>query len=457
MDNIIQHFIKEGIKNLQDKILKLLKEGEGLTAIVAEIKKETDALGRGICVEIIESLDSSIKQDPKRKKDWYVERTNDEKSVITKLGQITYHRTYYKSKDGKKCRHLVDEILGISPHERIDREVRAELVEGACNLSYRKTGANTCDVEISGQTVMKSVRSIEKLKLEKLAGERKTVDFLYVEADEDHIALQTGGTAMPRLVYVHEGITEENGRRRLLNPYYIAGLKGKSAEIWQEVYEYIEDNYETDKIKTIYLSGDGAAWIKQGLDFLPNSKFVLDRYHMNKYVTKATAHMPGYATKIWDCLNEVDLEEMSAVFIELYGATESESKKKEIEDSWNYFTNNWAGIEIREKENMRIIGCSAEGHNSHVLAARMSSRPMGWSIDGAEKMARLRAFKANKGVVLDFIKTQDKEEKLYNITKKLLKQTAKGLKSKTAERLNNIAIINIGKKTGLYNELKSIR
>jgi hypothetical protein len=305
--------------------------------------------------------------------------------------------------------------------------------------------------------VMKSVRSIEKLKLEKLAGGRKTVDFLYVEADEDHIALQTGGTAMPRLVYVHEGITEENGRRRLLNPYYIAGLKGKSAEIWQEVYEYIEDNYETDKIKTIYLSGDGAAWIKQGLDFLPNSKFVLDRYHMNKYVTKATAHMPGYATKIWDCLNEVDLEEMSAVFIELYGATESESKKKEIEDSWNYFTNNWAGIEIREKENMRIIGCSAEGHNSHVLAARMSSRPMGWSIDGAEKMARLRAFKANKGVVLDFIKTQDKEEKLYNITKKLLKQTAKGLKSKTAERLNNIAIINIGKKTGLYNELKSIR
>ena len=59
---------------------------------------------------------------------------------------------------------------------------------------------------------------------------------------------------------------------------------------------------------------------------------------MNKYVTKATAHMPGYATKIWNCLNEVDLEEMSAVFIELYGATVS--KKKEIEESWNYFTNN---------------------------------------------------------------------------------------------------------------------
>jgi len=457
MNNIIQHFVEEGIRNLQDKLIKLLSEGEGLTAIVAEVKKETDALGRGICVEIIESLDNSIKNDPRRKKDWYVERTNDEKSVITKLGEITYRRTYYKTKDGKKYRHLVDEILDISPHERIDREVRAELVEGACNLSYRKTGANTCEVEISGQTVMKSVRGIKKLKLEKLAGERKTVDILYVEADEDHIALQTGGTAMPRLVYVHEGITEENGRRSLVNPYYIAGLKGKAAETWQEVYEYIEDNYEIDKIKTIYLLGDGAAWIKQGLDYLPNSKFVLDRYHMNKYVTKATAHMPDYAIKIWNCLNEVDLKEMSVVFNELYSATGNKNKRKEIKECWKYFINNWAGIEIRKKENKRIIGCSAEGHNSHILAARMSSRPMGWSTDGAEKMARLRAFKANKGIVFDFIKAQEQEAKLYNITKKLLKQTAKGLKSKTAERLNNIAVINYGKKTGLYNKLKAIR
>lgn len=26
-----------------------------------------------------------------------------------------------------------------------------------------------------------------------------------------------------------------------------------------------------------------------------------------------------------------------------------------------------------------VIGCSAEGHVSHVLSSRMSSRPMGWS------------------------------------------------------------------------------
>ena len=32
----------------------------------------------------------------------------------------------------------------------------------------------------------------------------------------------------------------------------------------------------------------------------------------------------------------------------------------------------------------------------------MSSRPMGWSIDEADKMVRLRAFKTNKSKEYDF-------------------------------------------------------
>lgn len=75
-------------------------------------------------------------------------------------------------------------------HARIDEEVYAELTEASSNLSYRKAGKSIGEVEISRQTAMNSVRSIEKLKLEKLAGEKKTIEVLYVEADEDHIALK---------------------------------------------------------------------------------------------------------------------------------------------------------------------------------------------------------------------------------------------------------------------------
>lgn len=42
------------------------------------------------------------------------------------------------------------------------------------------------------------------------------------------------------------------------------------------------------------------------------------------------------------------------------------------------------------------VGCSAEGHVSHILSARLSSRPMAWSQQGAEKMAEALA-KINEG------------------------------------------------------------
>jgi len=455
MNQIIQNFMGKSINNLTGKVLKLIKNGKGLSDIVTEIKKATDEVGREICVEIIKTLDESIRKDPGRKKDWSIERRNEENTIITRLGEISYERTYYKSKHRKGYRHLVDEILGIRAHTRIDDEVYAELAESSADLSYRKAGKNVGEVEISGQTAMKSVRQIEKLKLEKIPVEKRIIETLYVEADEDHIAMQSGKSGMPRLVYVHEGIDTQS-RRKLKSPYYLASLKDKPGDLWQEVYEYIEDNYEIDKIKQIYLSGDGAAWIRRGLDYLPNAKFVLDKYHMSKYVTKATAHKKEYASEIWNCIKEADLEGLGLVFNELYLTTESESKQKEIKESWDYFNHNWDGIKIRKEEAEYIVGCSAEGHNSHILASRMSSRPMGWSKDGADKMARLRAFKANGGKVIDFMKAQKREGQLYSVTKQLMKRTYEGLKSKINDNPCPLEVFKIGRITGLYRALKAI-
>ena len=50
-----------------------------------------------------------------------------------------------------------------------------------------------------------------------------------------------------------------------------------------------------------------------------------------------------------------------------------------------------------------VKGSSTEGHVSHVLSARMSSRPMGWSMHGATQMAKLRAYELNGGDMLDSI------------------------------------------------------
>lgn len=454
---IIQLFMEEGIRNFQEDILKMVKNGDGLESVITKVKEQTDALGREICKQVFEALDESIYQDAKRKKDWYVERKCEPKKIITKLGEIEYRRTYYQSRKGKAYRHLVDELLGVEVHERIDRDVRAKLVEKAAIVSYEKAGEQACDIKISRQTVMNSIRRIKELKVEALGDNRKKVETLYIDADKDHISLQNGGKAMPRLIYIHEGIMKRGERNMLMNPFYFASLGKKPEALWQEVYEHVEDSYDIDHIKTVYISGDGAAWIKKGLQCFPKARFVLDRYHMNKYVTKATASNRKYASKIWDALNSADLGTLKEIMRQLYNETESESKRKEIQECMLYFKNNWHGIEIYQKEKGKIVGCSAEGHNSHILADRMSSRPKGWSVEGADKMARLRAFMANGGSVYRFSKDQKKEKKIYDISTKLVKDAQKKLKArKIDEQIGNIEVFKIGRLTGLYKALKEL-
>ena len=69
-------------------------------------------------------------------------------------------------------------------------------------------------------------------------------------------------------------------------------------------------------------------------------------------------------------------------------------KKDNLKNILKYILNNQAGIK-------RFIlwdlpGCSVESYASHVLSARMSSRPLGWSKQNVDNMSRLRAIKFNK-------------------------------------------------------------
>jgi len=64
------------------------------------------------------------------------------------------------------------------------------------------------------------------------------------------------------------------------------------------------------------------------------------------------------------------------------------------------------------------IGCSAEGHVSHILSARLSSRPSSWSNVGADQMAKLRVYKLNGGNIYELMKeTAAKEKKEKKIVK----------------------------------------
>ncbi|MDG2764921.1 UPF0236 family protein, partial [Vibrio parahaemolyticus] len=65
--------------------------------------------------------------------------------------------------------------------------------------------------------------------------------------------------------------------------------------------------------------------------------------------------------------------------------TPIQSKRESMKKAKRYLSNNWEGIVNLFGE--KKYRCSAEGHISHILSSRLSSRPMGWSVIGADEMA----------------------------------------------------------------------
>ena len=257
--------------------------------------------------------------------------------------------------------------------------------------------------------------------------EKKVVKYLYIDADEDHVSLQyinkkgdikkpRTNTIMPKLIYVYEGITNENGRNKLINKKHFGGVYegGKEIEqLWKEVEEYIEAAYDTEELIKIYINGDGAAWIKSGQRILTKAKFVLDRFHMHKYIIGATSHLldsvEDARSEIYRAVYKKKKYKVEEVFEKIITITESESKRKTVEAAKEYILGNWAGIMQWVKDKNEEVQCSAEGHISHVFADRMSSRPLGWSRIGADKMSRLRIYEKNGGNMLDLVRYQKKE------------------------------------------------
>ena len=72
----------------------------------------------------------------------------------------------------------------------------------------------------------------------------------------------------------------------------------------------------------------------------------------------------------------------------------SANHPERIEELRTFVISNWAAIR-RTLRNKLVGGCSAESHVSHVLSDRLSSRPMGWSQTGADRMSKLRCYDRN--------------------------------------------------------------
>lgn len=460
MNTIIHEIIRKITLDMKNNLEDLILENKDISKFILNTSKSLDEIGVKIVKEALEMLDETIRDSSKRKEEYYIQRRNDKKTLITKFGEVNYQRTYYKNKKDGSYDYLSDRMVGIEPYERMDLSYEAELIKESMDNSYYKTGIKVSkNVQVTKQTVLNSIRKLGNVENSdaKLQSKKKEVKILYIEADEDHVAMQDGKNKEIKLIYVHEGKTfKSKGRYELINKRYFTGSLKSSEDLWLEVADYLEEAYDLEKIEKIYISGDGARWIKEGLNWIKGSKYVLDYFHLSKYVRKATAHMSQTFEPLWGYINRHQKDYVKQLLNFIIEETESETKKEAVKDCKRYILNNWEGIKRGyEKE---YIGCSAEGHISHILSSRLSSRPLGWSLTGADQMARLRVYNANGGDIYELMSKKKiekaKEERIIELESRVVK---KRLKIAIPETLDNIPYINHGGRTWQRQILRAMR
>lgn len=256
MINSIQQFQTKGIKNLEKIMTDYSSDLTKIAELVQGVTKNVVELGLSMIAEEWESYDELLRTRKELRPEWYIVK-RDETTLLTSMGNVTYHKTLFKNKFTGQYEYLLDRIMGIEKHARMTEDAQAKLLEEALQTSYQKAGEtiSVSDVTVSKETVMNKIHTLTFPKT-KPQEKKKAVEYLYIDADEDHVSLQylqkkgdmskhRTNTAMPKLIYVYEGISTENGRNKLINKKHFGGIyEGtKSNEaLWKEVAEYIEES-----------------------------------------------------------------------------------------------------------------------------------------------------------------------------------------------------------------------
>ncbi|SNU09973.1 Uncharacterised protein family (UPF0236) [Lachnospiraceae bacterium] len=437
MVNSVKYFNEVCIKKIYELSAELAENPKDFASYVKGVTDQLSKLGVEIIKETLEEFDSIIRESTERKEEWYVERRLD-RSVTVSLGEVSFKRTLFKKKDGSGYAFLLDDMIGLESHTRISADSVERILEEAVQTSYRRGGENASisDATVSKQATKNIIHKLKFPETEK-PKTKKEVEYLYIDADEDHVSLQfreekgdisksdngfKNNSFITKLVYVYEGIEKEapkSKRHRLVNPYYFCSttVSETNEEFWDRIYQYVETTYDVSKIKKIYVNGDGGSWIK-GCKKFANVTFVLDEFHMGKYLTKMTSHLRKEFSQedvkefrgiLKEIIKDNTKTEFRNAIDYLQEYAVSDSERERIADAGDFFLSNWTAAKMRLIDRKHVKGCSAEGHVSHVLSSRMSSRPMGWSKLGATKMAELRAYYLNGGDLFELARFQRTE------------------------------------------------
>jgi len=107
-------------------------------AFEAKLKKELDSLGCEILKEVLETLDRKYRE--RRGEETQLDDRAEQRPEVnlTPFGTLELERTYYRHKQSRRYAYLVDEKVGIKPHERVGVNLKQTLRKPVPQCPMRK-------------------------------------------------------------------------------------------------------------------------------------------------------------------------------------------------------------------------------------------------------------------------------------------------------------------------------
>ncbi|WP_427366713.1 UPF0236 family transposase-like protein [Candidatus Caldatribacterium saccharofermentans] len=121
--------------------------------------------------------------------------------------------------------------------------------------------------------------------------------------------------------------------------------------------------------------------LKKGLEIIPQSIFILDRFHLAQRIQGACPE-PHRRGELWKAIEEGSWEEVEALLLKALSRGKNSRDQRGLENLYIYLSRNWEGIQNARHYRELELRISAEAHGS--LSSQLDSPIVPWAGGGRE-------------------------------------------------------------------------
>lgn len=410
------------------------------TSIILSFTKKIHEIIIRVLKSAIKTIDNLFAKSDYRRKNFYINKQNINRTIVDCYGELSFNRTYYTDKNKENGFFMIDKLFGFEQYKTYSQLVRSLLIKEATNTNVNKACSNSLVYNFNILDSLKTKNDINSIPRQTVYNWIKqliipkvnykpieTKETLYVMADEKWIHEQIRLNKldlsekekkhyiMSKCFVIFTDISRKNNRSKLLNRHvFITSSKTP----WKDLMDEICKIYDFEKIKTINLLSDAGNWIIAGtseLKLYSHNNVVVNtcEFHVLQKINRST-HDQELRNKLTDVIyNKKNKKEFQEMMDKIIESAEKQTRKDKINEYKNYIIKHWNSI-----LNMSTckIKSSMESHISHCVAEHFGSRPKAYSKDNIENYLKLEEYKQNGINILDLIlKCINKsEDYIYN-------------------------------------------